>query len=189
MQIEPRPRVLPGHRLPHHHHPRIPEEQDVEAGDQEVVGVVAGDSKSSPARGGAPEGRRGPASPPGAALAERWDPSVSPLRACHLPVPGRTFVRPAQRGKRPQRGGEPGVEDVGCLAKMANSLIRIASDHLLSLLSNGQVSLNELRPTCDAMVHSNIRLAATCASIVTSATKITVVSKIQVKSSSVCRIA
>ena len=68
VEIEPLPRVLARHRLSHHHHPRIPEEQDVEAGDEEVVGVVAGEELG--------------------------------------------LLRPAERGERPQRGGEPGVEDV-----------------------------------------------------------------------------
>ena len=47
--------------------------------------------KSSPERGGEPlavgEWWRGPTLAAGA-LAERWDPSVSPA-GCHLPVPGR----------------------------------------------------------------------------------------------------
>ena len=69
MQVEPLPRHFLHEVQPLHRHACIPEEQDVEAGDQQVVGVVL--------------------------LEQR-----------------RLLVRPPERGERPERGGEPGVEDV-----------------------------------------------------------------------------
>ena len=40
VQIEARPRRLTRIEIARHHHPRIPEEQDVEAGNQQIVGIV-----------------------------------------------------------------------------------------------------------------------------------------------------
>ena len=40
VQIEPRPRGLIRIVVARHHHPRVPEEQDVKAGNQQVIGIV-----------------------------------------------------------------------------------------------------------------------------------------------------
>ena len=68
VEVELVPRALAHVEIARHQHPRIPEEQDVETGDEQRVGVV---------------------------LVQQ----VGPLR-------------PAERGERPQGGGEPGIEDV-----------------------------------------------------------------------------
>ena len=84
VEVERAPRHLVHELHPLHRHPRIPEEQDVEAGDQHVVGIVA------------------------------------------LEIVG--LLRPAERGERPQRRGEPGVEHILVLAQLdalARLLLRL----------------------------------------------------------------
>src|SRR3546814_10218981 len=76
-------------RLPHemnalHHHPRDPEEDDVEPGDEDGCGVIACQFACG--------------------VAARTHPLIPSLR-------GRgNIFRPAEGAERPERGGEPGIE-------------------------------------------------------------------------------
>jgi len=124
VEIERIPRFLPHVVIAHHHHAGIPEEQDVEAGNEQAVGVVFGE-QILPGTG------RGTVRKTvvGIHLTVRClqrVPSVSAAR-CHLPVSGR-IMRPAQRGERPQRAGEPRVEDVGVLNKVDRIIGILASE-------------------------------------------------------------
>ncbi len=128
VQIQPLPGGLPHEMRPHHRHARIPEEQDVEPGDQQVVGIMLGKQRG----------------------AGRTVLPVCPERSRgtlhHLLLTSLDFardkrrwggIRPAQRRERPQRGGKPGVEDIG----IAFERHAFAGERLRFLLGLGDIAL------------------------------------------------